>query len=136
MKTQLFAQLPETSFKVIIAENHTNLQWQDDDGKEFVLNGEMYDVAKIKKKNGKTELYCLLDKKEKELLKNFAKAMKSESSNGKSGKSSVKFQLPDYIAQPQEKTAGITCLSIHTYATYNSALSCAVKEINAPPPRA
>ena len=71
MKAQLFAQLPETSFKVIIAENHTNLQWQDDDGKEFTLNGEMYDVAKIKKKNGKTELYCLLDKKEKELLKNF-----------------------------------------------------------------
>jgi hypothetical protein len=135
MKAQLFAKLPESSLEIIVAEETKNIQWQDD-GKEFSLNGEMFDVTKIKKENGKTVLYCINDKKEKELLQNFAKAMKADAANGKSGKLGIKFQFTDYIITSVEKPGGQISRIGTKFTVYNSALSFTIKEITAPPPRA
>ncbi len=134
MKAQLFARLPESSFQLIIAEDNHTIEWKDD-GKEFSLNGEMYDVAKIKKENGKTVLYCINDKKENELLRDFVKAMKNDASKNKSGKSSIKFQYTDFTINSPEHNAGTVSLPAYTFNLFSSSLSTVHKEINAPPPR-
>ena len=95
MKAEIFNNLSvsATSFEVFISEEHgNNMQWKDD-GKEFTLNGEMYDVAKVKKVNGKTVLYCVNDKKEKELLSNFIKAIKELTYKAKNKNFLIKDRL-------------------------------------------
>jgi hypothetical protein len=60
--------LSDDAFEVIVAEdNAAAIKWEEA-GKEFYLNGNMYDVAKIKMVNGKTHLYCFNDKNEAEIL--------------------------------------------------------------------
>lgn len=135
MKADLFTRLPESSFQLIIAEDNNAIEWKDDE-KEFNLNGEMYDVAKIKKENGKTVLYCINDKKENELLQNFVKAMKNDASNGKSGKSSIKFQFTDFTINATEHNAAAISLPAYKFGLFSSALCAVDKEINAPPPKA
>lgn len=134
MKAQIFAQLPKSSFQLIIAEDHNTIAWKDD-GKEFMLNGEMFDVAKIKKENGKTILYCINDKKENELLRDFVKAMKNDASKNKSGKSSIKFQYTDFTINSTEYNEGAISLPAYIFTLFSSSLSTVHKEINAPPPR-
>jgi hypothetical protein len=134
MKAELFAKLPESSFELFIAEDNNTIVWKED-GKEFSLGGEMYDVAKIKKENGKTILYCINDKKEKILFQNFAKALKNDLSKNKSGKSSIKFQYTDFTINAPEYNSGAISLPAYTFTLFSSSLSTVHKEINAPPPR-
>jgi hypothetical protein len=136
IKTKIFAALSESAFEIFIAEENIDaIKWEED-GKEFSLHGELYDVAKIKKINGKTLLYCVNDKKEKELLNNFIKAIKASTNNGKSGKHTLKFQLTDYTIIPIEKNAEVRLLCNQKFICYNSSLHTAITEINTPPPKA
>jgi hypothetical protein len=48
--------------------------------KEFSRNGEMFDVVKSTTKEGKTYLYCINDRKEKELISNFRRNRQSNKS--------------------------------------------------------
>lgn len=131
--------LPESSLQIIVAEEHAKaLQWEEE-GKEFLLYGELYDVAKIKMVNGKTLLYCLNDKNEEKLLHEFAKAIKSatnNSDNNKNTKSNYKFQLSDYyFFKATEKAAVIITSAVCQHLFFISSLTSSVKEVNAPPPR-
>lgn len=135
MKAQIFSQLPESSFEVIIAEENKTLAWKDN-GREFSLNGEMYDVAKIKIENGKTVIYCINDTKETTLLANFIKAMKNDASNSKSGKSSLKLQFADYTINALDiNTAAAGIYSSGKFSIFNSTLYLISQETDAPPPR-
>lgn len=136
IKTEMLAQIPDSSLEVVVLEEHIDaIQWKDDD-KEFSLNDEMYDVVSVKKVNGKTLLYCINDKNEKQLLVNFIKGMKADASNGKSGKSNIKFQYTDFTVISLEKNNSNIIYVNHKFSGYNSVLCTTIKEINAPPPRA
>jgi hypothetical protein len=131
----IFASTPETSFEVFdLAQNSNNIRWKKE-GKEFMLHGEMYDVAKIKKVQGKTLLYCLNDKKEKQLLRHFEKAMKHDSGSSKPGKNSIKFQISDFTNIDTEKTT-VSFVNIEKIIPFSiTILHCQFKEITAPPPK-
>jgi hypothetical protein len=60
---QLLSTISDDQFEQINADdNLKNIVWEEE-GKEFFLNGQMYDVAKKEIVNGKTILYCLNDKR-------------------------------------------------------------------------
>jgi len=77
VKHELLAKLPESSLEIIDANAQKNdIEWEEE-GKEFYLHGQMYDVAFIKISNGKKLIYCLNDSKEEGLMKRFANAVNS-----------------------------------------------------------
>lgn len=136
MEELIFASTPETQFEVFdLAQNSSAIKWEKE-GKEFMLNGEMYDVAKIKKVNGRILLYCLNDKKEKELLRHFEKAMKHDANSSKPGKNSIKFQLSDFtfVATEKSTVAIIPVEKINVF--FNTILHSPFLEITVPPPKA
>ena len=54
VKHELLAKLPESSLEIIDANAQKNdIEWEEE-GKEFYLHGQMYDVAFIKISNGIT----------------------------------------------------------------------------------
>jgi hypothetical protein len=135
MEAQLFANIPENDLEVFdLDENKSSINWEEE-GKEFSLNGELYDVAKIKKVNGKILLYCLNDKKEKQLLQHFTKAVKNDSNNSKSGKHSIKFQFSDFTVTSIEKANNLSILLVKKTIVFNAPLLTSVREIKAPPPK-
>lgn len=135
MRAQIKTLRTDNDYEIIIAEeNEKEIVWLEDD-EEFCLNGVLYDVAKIKKQNGKTLLYCINDKKEELLLSSVNKVIHSNNQNGKETKSTLKFQLPDYIVFTQTKLFQTFELA-HQYGNMPAAtIPDRIKEINAPPPR-
>jgi hypothetical protein len=135
VKRELLAGMPDAALEIIIMEDQgAALKWEET-GKEFSLNGAMYDVARVKKSNGKTLLYCLNDKNEKQLLKKLALAIKSSNSrNNKSEKQTIKFQLSVFVAQQNQPAfSNLPVKPLYTWA--NTRFSSTCREINDPPPR-
>lgn len=68
IQEEIYQQLKDEELEIIsLTDNKQHINWEEE-GKEFLLNGEMYDVVKTKTINGKLILYCINDKKEKSLI--------------------------------------------------------------------
>ncbi len=134
IERELLVNIPESSLDVIIAEQYGNkIEWKEKN-REFSLAGEMYDVAKIKVIKGKTYLYCINDKKEKQLLKDLAKAVNGNSNN-KQQKNNLKSPIPDLVCLGSAED--ISILSVpSTYSSYHVTLVSSFEEISIPPPKA
>ncbi|HUR12452.1 MAG TPA: hypothetical protein VM012_13840, partial [Flavitalea sp.] len=101
---------------------------------EFSFNGELYDVVKIEKRQHKTLLYCLNDKNEDQLIRNFAKAIKSTQSGKNNKRYSNLPTIETYYCSELQQALYANAV-IHSYFTYDAALFSNSEEINIPPPR-
>lgn len=133
-REEVIAGIPDRFLDVIT--DNVNLNWEEK-GKEFSVNGEFYDVVRIRKSNGKTFLYCLNDKNEAQLLKRFAKTAgsASDTEKGKSNKHSFKSQLTDQNLLSAVQPLAFTYTIIPDYCYYEPALVSNCREIIIPPPR-
>ena len=132
VKRELHSTIPETELQIIIAEaNH--IVWEEE-GEEFLLNGEMFDVVYKEVKNGKTYLHCLNDKKEQQLLDHLVKMIKHNTRKNRASKV-LKYQVPDFEAfRADAAPSGFFLLTVH-HTNFTSALHSSVREILTPPPR-
>ena len=136
IKEEILASMPESSLELMVEEQYSDkIEWEED-GKEFYLNGEMYDVAKIKHENGKTLLYCVNDKKEKDLLDHLMKTLGRNHGSGKSGRQVLKSQFSVYDVNKIEIEQVSFTIQSENFVFFNVALKSSFKEINSPPPRA
>ena len=134
IERELLAHVPDSSLELVIEEDHSDkLEWEEK-GKEFSLNGDMYDVARIEIKDGKTYLYCINDKKEKEILDNLVKAVNKNHDNKKE-RNNVKPVLTDLIIISQVESEKIFSDS-SPYGTFNVSPVSSFREIKSPPPKA
>lgn len=138
MKAQIRASRTDSDFEIFILEEKAkDIVWLEVD-EEFYLNGILYDIAQIKKQNGKTYLYCINDKKEEQLVKDMAKAARSgkdNATNGKGGKHSVKFQLVDYNISSIDNTLYSALIPGREYFVADDAICTSYKQVSSPPPR-
>ena len=134
MERELLAHIPESSLEVIIAEEVADkIEWEEKN-KEFSLDGILYDVARIEKKEGKTFLYCINDKKEKQLLDNIVKAINKNHDN-KQGRNNIKSILLDLVCMSEEEEP-VPFSDPSTYSYFNVILVSSFEEIHSPPPKA
>jgi hypothetical protein len=136
VKERVLAGVPDSYLEII--EQNNSIQWLEK-AKEFYLNGELYDVVKIKKLKNKVLLYCLNDNKEEKVLKDFEKAIKSginNTDNGKSNKHTIKLPIKLYT----DHSIQLLSLAIHVVSQNSSSLTPAIissfKKVTVPPPRA
>jgi len=133
IEKQLLANIPESSLEIINAEQFADkIEWEEK-GKEFSLDGILYDVLRIKKSDGKTFLYCINDKQEKQLLDNLAKAVNANHGN-KQEKNNIKSLLLDLVCMNEEGESGFFSVP-STYSCFNATLVSSFEEINIPPPK-
>jgi hypothetical protein len=138
MEQKVLASTPESALEIIDATYHQkDINWEEED-EEFSMNGQMYDVAKVKIVNGKKLLYCLNDKREEQLIDKLDKAVKcgtDQDNNNKDGKHTVKFQWSDFIVASIEPTAIAYQAICTSYAGFSDKLVSPYTEIHSPPPR-
>ena len=134
MERELLAHIPESSLEVFVAEELGDKIVWEDDNKEFSIDGVLYDVARIKKIGEKTFLYCINDKKEKQLLDSLTKAVNANHGN-KQEKNRIKSLLVDIVClNDQEEPGSFSVPS--AYSSFNVKLVSSFEEINIPPPKA
>lgn len=136
MKRELLAtNLHESDMDIfVLQELSGKIEWEEE-GKEFHLDGEMYDVVKTKEQDGHTILYCLKDKKEKQLLDQLVKLVKDNRKSSRSAKL-IKAQVNTYEAPDTFIQLGLTLPHNQHYCSLTTPLHSSVKEIQVPPPRA
>ena len=134
MEKELLAHIPESSLEVIIAEEVADKIVWEEKNKEFSLEGILYDVARIEKNAGKTFLYCINDKKEKQLLDNLVKAVNKNHDN-KQGRNNIKSILLDLVCMSEEEEPVPFSVPL-AYSSFNVTLVSSFEEIHSPPPKA
>ncbi|MGG9961497.1 hypothetical protein [Ferruginibacter sp. SUN106] len=134
---QLLSTVNEDQLEQVnVEDNQDKITWEEE-GKEFFLNGQMYDVAKKEIINGKTILYCLNDKKEEQLVEDMLKKEKANADNtssNKDGKHTIKFQLSDFTEQIQETVFNNKTITAQKFQVYTAPVCTVTKEVNTPPP--
>ncbi len=134
MERELLTHIPDSSLEVFVAEEFGDKIVWEEENKEFSIDGVLYDVARIKKTDGKTFLYCINDKKEKQLLDGLAKAVNANHGN-KQEKNRIKSLLVDIVCLNDQEEPG--SFPVHSaYSSFNVTLVSSFEEINIPPPKA
>lgn len=138
VKEQLIQHIPEYRLQQIAGTaNKDNIKWEIP-GKEFYLNGQLYDLAETRQVNGETIYYGLTDNKEEQLLKDLAKDIKSGTDNNttKGGKNILKFHITDFIVTARDKITVSDIGPAQRTLFFDEATLSSFNEITAPPPRA
>ena len=134
MERELLAYIPDSSLEVFVAEEFGDKIVWEEENKEFSIEGVLYDVARIKKSDGKTFLYCINDQQEKQLLDGLAKAVNANHGN-KQEKNNIKSLLVDIVCMNDDEGPGIFSVPF-TYSCFYVDLVSSFEEINIPPPKA
>ncbi len=121
VKQKILAQLKDEELEVISPSNE--IYWEEE-GKEFFLNGEMYDVIKIKKVKGKVMLYCINDKKEKSLIDKYNKITDHNSSSDNKAKLTIDNSINLFIYQNEVATTDFSLLISNNFSPFNLSLPC------------
>lgn len=117
--------------KIELEKNIQSIEWKEE-GKEFYLAGQLFDVHKTVIENGKTILYCLNDKKEEELVKRMSNAAHS---NKHKDKSLLKLIFNSCIIETPLKISTPSSDICTAFFYFDETALPADKEINVPPPR-
>ena len=129
---RMLAGIPDSSLQLIVAYENESFHWEEE-GKEFYMDGQLYDVVRLVRKSKQIILYCINDKKENELLTHIGKAVKS--GNNKDTKHTLSIQVIDLLMEDISPTVPIDPPSTQSYFSFVSAITAFSKKVNAPPPR-
>jgi hypothetical protein len=116
-------------------DNYKNIFWEEE-GKEFLFKGEMYDVVKSAVVKGKKLLYCINDKKEKELIEKYSALTKNNSGNNKKQKSNTYQFETLFVYESKEVNTHIYVPITNGTNFYTSNLAKGISKITFPPPKA
>ena len=134
---KIIAGIPDESLTAVdLNSDGRDIQWKEE-GKEFYLHGQLYDVAKNKNVNGKTFILCFNDRDEGRLLQEFNKASASgtdQNTDGKNSKQTIKLQFTDLMVAAK-KTAPADQELSHNYFSFNDNIVSGTTEIKSPPPK-
>ena len=87
MKQKALSRLEDADlFQVDLAANAATVHWEEDN-REFSINGEMFDVVRIKWRQGKRIAFCINDKKEEQLVRDYKLDTKRNTDDPKKAKS-------------------------------------------------
>ncbi|MEI7587849.1 MAG: hypothetical protein WCJ68_00045 [Chitinophagia bacterium] len=110
---QMARALPEE--QLVKIKNNPAIKWEEA-GKEFYLNGTFYDVVNTKKINGETWYYCINDKMESQLYKNYTASLKSSNETlpaSNQGKHVLKFSLSYFILHNNSESVFVFSLLLN-----------------------
>ena len=135
IKEKIFQNLKDEELQSISLSDNQNIYWEED-GKEFLLNGEMYDVVKTKTVNGKVILYCNSDKKEKALIDNYNLITKHNSSSDKKGKNTIDNSFNLFVYHDEKNSDQYFILAANKFHSFISHLTESIDDNISPPPKA
>ena len=140
MKERIKSSLPESELQhfAFSKQETSDINWERK-GKEFRLNGKMYDVVRTHATGDTIHFYCLQDDKETKLFAGLDQLLKKEGTAGKSGKIAggllkIFFSF-NFLPSGGYVLPSYCCKDIGTFPLFVLNHSSRVIEVHAPPPR-
>jgi hypothetical protein len=135
MRRQILAATPDDALVAIpLAARIRSIEWEEP-GREFSLQGQMYDVVRTKTINGQTVLLCVNDKKEAQLVEQMNKASNNRQQQGRDARVPV-FQFICDLFFFNDMVRGVfSSHSTCVYNRYTASLLARSAAIPVPPPR-
>lgn len=103
---------------------------------EFRLDGAMYDIIDAQQDGHAITFTCISDKKEDELIRNYAQQIDGHQMNGKNGQQGpvlIKFSFPDQ-SLPEDPIAVIPTATLNRMYVISFASAIPVHHCNIPSP--
>jgi hypothetical protein len=113
------------------SQNKKEILWEDD--AEFTLRENLYDVVYREKINGDVFLYCLDDKKETQLVSNYLKTTKENSTDKKNNKNN--FQQTIYFCETITENNFVKAFVSTKKNFYKEAVLHQATANSSPPPK-
>ena len=135
IKEKILRELKDEELEIITLDDPQKIYWEED-GKEFLLNGQMFDVVKARTVNGKQILYCINDKKEKALIDNYNLITKHNSSPDKKGKNSFDNSFNLFVDLNERGNTLYPGTVAIAFCCFDSQLCENTSELLSPPPKA
>ncbi len=134
MREKILGQLKSSEMEIIsLSDNQQKISWEEN-GKEFSFNGEMFDLVKKVKVNGRIMLYCINDIKEKQLVDKYNEITKHNSASGKKDKSNIDNSINLFVEVKAEGSATYTLPVSNVFPSFVSRLQSVTPKNYAPPP--
>lgn len=136
MIAQQIAQKLPTSALVKI-KNTTSIEWEEE-GKEFYVGGNFYDVVKTERNEDETWFYCINDTMQTQLYHNYTSSLQSPNDTlpfNKSSKQILKFSLSYFLVKDFASVSFISPVKSNPNYLRSQSIITIVKEVQAPPPR-
>src|SRR5690606_5063648 len=141
MKSHIKKGVPRDNLHVITFSHSRarNIHWTRKN-KEFILQGEMYDVVSSTRDSNYVHYYCLNDQEEKELFLQLdylvQKKMKEDRRSGKNA-GKILRAMSNLVYLPTEDLASFetSALSVRYFDRFNASISSPYLEYITPPPR-
>jgi hypothetical protein len=135
IKEKILSQFKEDELEIIsVSDNHKQIYWEEE-GKEFSLNGQMYDVVKRVIVSGKVMLYCINDKKERQLVDDYNSITKHNSADSKSIKYTIE-PINLFFYQNEEYASPNSPIIFNSFHSFVSHLAKGINDNISPPPKA
>lgn len=115
------------------ADNRDKIYWEEE-GREFMLDGQLYDVIKTGTVDGNEVLYCLADKKEKDLIDQYSLLTKKVTGNAKKQKQAPSFAIQLFFYEKDIAAQHIFSAPPVTNGMGTKKLAHTVLDIVIPPP--
>ena len=116
-------------------EDLKRVRWQDD-GNEFEMNDEMYDVIEKHRENGKTIVVCISDKNETALIKKFEKLRDQAQGSSQSQSNTIlKLMFSPFFVSDLNYSFVLGRQSNLQFLYPPSFISSVNREILTPPPQ-
>jgi hypothetical protein len=136
IKEKILSQFKEDELEIIsVSDNHKQIYWEEE-GKEFSLNGQMYDVVKRVIVSGKVMLYCINDKKERQLVDDYNSITKHNSSSDKKGKNTIDNSFNLFVYYDEKNSDQYFILAANKFHSFVSHLTESIDDNISPPPKA
>ena len=135
VKKEILGTLKLQDLEAVSVNDHPAILWEEE-GKEFLLNGEMYDVVKSSTVNGKQILYCINDKKEKTLIDRYNTITNNNSSADKKGKNNIGNASNLFFSEIKKNTQQEFVLLSRPFTSFDTRLTSVEMDTFSPPPRA
>ena len=135
MAKQIASHLPKN--ELIKIQDSKNLNWEEE-GKEFYVGNQFYDIVKIEKINGVVWYYCINDKMQTNLYNHYAKSIQSDASNTanqKETKHQLKFPTSYFLVSTYFTPTFQNDFSNTSTFVYQEKLFSTPNSILVPPPQ-
>lgn len=135
MARQVASQLPNS--ELIKIQDSKNIAWEEE-GKEFYVDHQFYDVVKTEKINGVVWYYCINDKMQTKLYNHYAKSIQSNTMNApnqKENKQQIKFPTSYFLVVTYCIPSFKQIFSTTHSFVYEEKLSTTYSAILVPPPQ-
>lgn len=110
------------------------IQWEKE-GKEFMLNGKLYDVISSKKTKSSIVFKCISDAKEDQVVYSYLKSLDKNQKNKKELPDASKIKVLKYLVIQLTTLSYLSYKEMTGCSSLNTDLIHTVIEVQSPPPK-